>query len=432
MKCLEDKELEQYVSGRLSGKDLIRADQHLQACARCSESLHRLLAERRALASFVTQVAGIYECPDYDTLSAFLDGSLAEADARRVKSHINSCALCFRDIEQMQSMRAQAEIRGPVVVKLTRVETTGLRLTRIWKTVAITATVAVVAFAVGLITWNGVPSKPAATRTDTAQVSEHRAEHNKDNLAPEAVQPQKQVTAQNTTQTQPEKPQPKYVVLLEEGNYRLVKKNGKYALVRRDGSPPRTSLEVRVAQLIAEKLRTGKIKSGKSTLVALNTLRLRGPDNFAPPPTAPRLLKPVGSIVIEERPLFAWSKVDLAESYRLVVTDTNGKVVYEATTTNTWLKPETAFKRGEAYLWRVGARFGESENWSNSATGTFRILSSSGLSLIRSTKRLMPGSHLALAVIYESLGLTSEAANEYRLVRAKHADSPIARILTVR
>ncbi|MGQ9456256.1 MAG: anti-sigma factor family protein [Armatimonadota bacterium] len=435
MECLEDKELEQYITGRASSKDLISIDQHLQTCVCCSERLRKLLAERRALVSFIARVTGIQECPDYNTLSAFLDGKLTEAEARQIRSHLNSCSLCFRDIKQMQLMRAQAEIRGPVAVQPTTAETIGLCLTKIWKPLAVTATLTAAVLAIGLITWTRVTLKPVTTPTETAQTSEHRIEHKrieheKDKLLTEAAQSQKQVTAQNTD-TQPREPYSKYTVLLEEGNYRLIKRDGKYALVRRDGSPPRNYLETRIAQLVVEKLRTGKIQSGRSNLVALRTLHLRGPDNFVPPPTAPKLLKPTGSIVVEERPLFAWSKVNMAESYRLVVTDTSGKTIYEAITTNTWLKPGIAFKRGETYLWRVGARFSESENWSNSVTGIFRILSSSDLSLIRSTKRLMPGSHLALAVVYESLGLTSEAANEYRLLSAKHADSPVARILTV-
>ncbi len=433
MSCLDDRELEQYISARLNSASLLAADAHLRTCEQCKNRLHNLRLTKAAVGSLAAQIASLQDCPDYETLSAFLDEALDKSDSDLVRSHINSCHLCYRDVQRMQELRAQGHLRGPITVE-PKIISRGIIYQPRWWKVVVAAGTAAVALAAFILTLNEpsdkVDVRPAAV---AKRIETRNAPTPAKTPRPTNSQTGKQTFAQAVT-AQPKQGQYANVteVLLRDGNYRLVKSDGRYVLIGPRSRSINTPLEARVARLIAEKVRTGNVKPAKPISVALNAVRLRDPSGFVPEPTAPKLLRPVGITVIEDRPVFSWSRADLAESYRLVIADQSGNMVYEATVTGTQFKLDKPLQRGRLYLWRVGARFGENDGWSNSAAGAFRVLSSSELSLMSTVKRAMPGSHLALAVVYESLGLHSEAAKEYQIVRAQNPNSAIARRLVVR
>lgn len=432
MSCLDDRQLEQYVSARLNSASLLAADAHLRTCEQCRNRLQNLRLTKAAVGSLAAQIASLHDCPDYETLSAFLDGALGKPDSDLVRAHINSCYLCHRDVQRMQELRAQAHLRGLITVEPKTLGRGIIYQPRWWKVVAAAGTAAV-ALAALILTLNKPSGKVNVSPATIARHSETPRAPTPKIPRPTAVQTSKQTFGRAVT------PQPKQgqsatvtAALLRDGSYKLVKSDGRYVLLGPRSQSIRTPFEARVARLIAEKVRTGNVRPAKPISVALNAVRLRDSSGFVPEPTAPKLLRPVGITVIEDRPVFSWSKADLAESYRLIIADQSGNVVYEATVTDTQFKIERPLQRGRVYLWRVGAKFGESDGWSNSAAGAFRVLSSSELSLISAVKRAMPGSHLALAVVYESLGLHSEAAKEYQIVRVQNPNSAIARRLVVR
>ena len=74
-------------------------------------------------------------------------------------------------------------------------------------------------------------------------------------------------------------------------------------------------------------------------------------------------------------------------------------------------------------------RFGKSDSWAKSKAAVFKVLSAEDLGTIQKVKRQMPGSHLALGVAYESVGLYEEAASEYRALRRANPNSQLARNL---
>lgn len=428
MNCLDDKLLEDYILGRMDGKLLLEATAHIHVCRQCAERLQKSYLRKRVLSSFATQLAGLEDCPDYDTLSALVDGKLSESTATRLRSHINSCQLCYRDVQRMQALRAQAEIRGSVVVSPSSSKSTMVRPIFRWKVLAVGGAALITLAGLGMI-WSQRTTEIHDKPTVTAQRIETH------------VAPPKQETPTPNMQRQWQSPvrtesgradQTVHATLLRDGNYRLVRANGRYVLVQNNNRSVATPLEERISRLISDKIRTGKIQGSQPIRVALNAVRLRASGTYVPMPTAPKPLYPVGIGVIETRPTFSWSNVDLAESYRLVVTTEDAIPVCDVTTTNTKFKPEKALQRGRIYLWRVGARFGEADSWSNSAANAFCVLSESEVSLVLATKRAMPGSHLALAVVYESLGLYSDAAKEYRIVRLQNPNSPIAHKLAIR
>jgi hypothetical protein len=161
----------------------------------------------------------------------------------------------------------------------------------------------------------------------------------------------------------------------------------------------------------------------------MNTIHLRSGESYKAPPTAPKQVSPIGVILATDRPAFGWSSVDLAECYRLVVTDAKGNTIFEGVTDKTSLALPKSLERGRVYVWRVGARFSKSDSWANSRAAGFKVLSAKDVEAIRDVKQRLPGSHLALAAVYESLGLYGDAASEYRALRRANPESPLARRL---
>jgi len=215
--------------------------------------------------------------------------------------------------------------------------------------------------------------------------------------------------------------------VLRDGNYAVVSSKSCLTFARRDGTPLRTALEARIAASIDEKLRTGRIRLARPVYMAMATIQTRGTaGGYVPPPTAPKQIAPVGKFVLSARPTFTWSAVDLADSYRLRVYDGEGNLVAEQVTSKTTVTLDRPLPRGKVYAWRVGVRFSETDDWTQSGASRFEVISTEDYNTIERVRTKLPGSHLALGAAYESVGLYDEAAAEYRLLRRANPNSKLA------
>jgi hypothetical protein len=217
-------------------------------------------------------------------------------------------------------------------------------------------------------------------------------------------------------------------VVLRDGRYQLIKRGGQVMLAKSDGSP----VKIGIAARIAEKLASGKVTPAEQLAITMRTIRLRGSGGYVAPPTAPELVAPVGKIMLSTRPEFSWSRVDMAHSYQLLIRDEHGNPVFSGVTTKTSLNLPTRLERGGVYAWQVGTRFNAEDSWAYSAPARIKVLSSENYAAICQVKRQAPGSHLALAVAYESYGLYGDAAREYQALRRANPGSSIARRLAPR
>jgi len=430
MDCVDRTELEKFLRGEIEPDRLAALDDHLSGCASCREALNALPARARVIASFGAELIGTADCPDYERLSALVDGSLEPAESRRLLAHVNMCELCRADVERMQALRSQGAVRGIVHVQPGTTRRSAMWIGSFWrKAAALVAAAGAVAVAAFVFLERPTVRSTAPPTPRPAAVVTH---------APESVRPKPQPTAKPVVPkptvvahepATPRRSTPAPTPLLRDGPYRLAKTDGRYTLARVDGKSIGTPLEARIAALIGEKIATGRIRPAKPVQVAMNTILVRQQDDYVPPPTAPEPISPVGTVVMSNRPVFRWSAVDLAESYRLVVTDKDGNRMFEGSTDKTGMKLPIALERGRVYLWRVGSGFSSSDSWAMSRAAAFRVISSEDAAAIEQVRRTMPGSHLALGVVYESVGLYAEAAKEYRAVRGANPRSATARRL---
>jgi hypothetical protein len=424
MKCVDKRELEQFLQGDIEPERLVALDEHLSACAACRALLDALPARARAVASFGADLIGASDCPDYEQLSALVDETLDEAKSRSLTAHVNMCELCAGDVDRMRALRSQGVLRDTVRVQPGTARRSAVWPRGLWRR-ALAGVLVAGAVAIAAVTLRQPPSAPVTKPVVTAVAPAHEPAHVRPGPAVKPTAPKPSLVAAIPDKEKPAQPRPN--ALLRDGRYQLVKADGRYAMARIDGKSIRTPLEARVAALIAEKIRTGKIKPAEPVRVAMNDIRLRDDGGYTLPPTAPKQISPVGVVVMSDHPTFKWSKVDLAESYRLVVTDKNGNPVFEGATDRTTLKLGQPLERGRVYFWRVGARFSKNDSWANSRAAGLRLISAEDMAAIRAVERRMPGSHLALAAVYESVGLYADAADEYRAVRRANPGSRLAR-----
>jgi hypothetical protein len=107
----------------------------------------------------------------------------------------------------------------------------------------------------------------------------------------------------------------------------------------------------------------------KPSSVAQATLMMR---SIGRPP--PKLLAPLSTMVLADRPPFRWEGVAGAEKYRLRVVDSGGQAVAELETAETAAQlPEgVRLKEGAAYAWSVDALLGEGRK--TTSRGEFGVL----------------------------------------------------------
>lgn len=433
--CVDTTELGHFLDGRLDPERMTEVDTHLRECPRCRALARGRMEFKRTAAMLGSSLLNVADCPDYDELSAFVDESVARDRAEMLRAHVNSCELCFADVERMRELRSQAALRGSVSVRPGAASAGGSVATGWWRRVL--AGSAIAGLATTAVLWTLGPGVRQANepitalkqpaRTSPAAKTPYATRDKTPGAKPEtptvAQNPVKPATpVAGATATRPAASR----AVLRDGGYRVVDRDGNLFLAKVDGTSIKTALEARLMALIEEKVRTGKVKLADPVRVAMNTLTRDGA-GYAAPPTAPKLEWPRGEVLLSDKPTLKWSKVDLAESYRVLVTTMDGGVVLEQVTQGTAFTLARPLSRGREYRWQVGVRFSEGDNWTNSQAAGFAVLSADAAMMIRDVESQAPGSHLALGAAYESVGLYDEAAAEYRALLRDNPRSSLAK-----
>ena len=108
---LSREEIDNYIARELAPGTLLRVDDHLSACSQCMSELSQTpIADigmiRRALHP---------EHPEYEQLSAFVDGSLDETGREWIETHRVSCSECDETIGGMETLRDALTTQQPPV-----------------------------------------------------------------------------------------------------------------------------------------------------------------------------------------------------------------------------------------------------------------------------------------------------------------------------
>ncbi|MCX6345545.1 MAG: zf-HC2 domain-containing protein [Armatimonadetes bacterium] len=420
MKHPNISELENFVNGKLDSKQLLEMDEHVCGCAQCRAAISNMFVSKKMALDLGALLLGANDCPEYEQLSAYVENELDTDQAKAMQSHVNSCEPCTRDVSRMAELRSHALMRPSVTVAPGMSKQAARTATPIWKrALAGMGAVGVVAFSAymffGLLKMSNQTAPVAKAPIAAKQEVAHQA-----NLPEKPINIIPGVDKPTVIAARPE-------ILLNDGNYRIIRENGKLQMAKAGDGSPRTALEVRIAASINEKLQTGKVKLDEPYQVSMTefTVRSNGANNSSEA-IAPKLIEPSDKVIFSSNPTLKWSKIDMASSYKVTVYDKTGRILIDQTTDKTSMMAPTSLPRGGVYQWRVGVRRSESDKWAMSAASNFAVLSDHGYNTIQKVRSQMPGSHLALGVAYESCGLYSEARQEYAAARRANFGSALA------
>lgn len=130
-----------------------------------------------------------------------------------------------------------------------------------------------------------------------------------------------------------------------------------------------------------------------------------------------KLTYPVRRVIVEDRPRLKWEQLSGASSYRVYISDSNGREVARSedlpSASTQW--HSTRLRRGEIYTWVVVAVVDGKETVSPGPAQPevrFQILPNSSQKELHQLRRT--GSHLALGVFYAKVGMIAEAEREFQ------------------
>lgn len=433
MQCPNEQRLKQYLHGLLPAEDILTTSEHIRVCSECRTRIACERAYKGAAWSIGQVTLDVAECPDYEDLSAFVDGGLAHELYRTIERHMGTCELCWRDVETMQEARSRASLAPVTVVTPGHFAPRKSRFIFGWPRVAATALGTAALAAAVFLSFPDAGRNPAepvkiakapVVTTDPGVKAAPVAPQVNAPAAPVAVPLPKPTVVAVTPQPAPSvsvpepspRPTPKQVFAaeLKDGGVTVGRTNGKLT-VRSDGG----DLESQLAALVEKKLRDGKVPP--SFRMAKGPDALRGPEDTI----NIKKISPAPNSLAEPRPEFRWEPVRGAARYRVEVYDLEGIPILSAETETTSYRPAENL-RGGGYKWVVRSRRSELAEWEWSKAAAFRVLSDRENRLISQARRNHSDSHLILGTVYESLGFNEQAVREFDALHAENPTSPLA------
>jgi len=138
---------------------------------------------------------------------------------------------------------------------------------------------------------------------------------------------------------------------------------------------------------------------------------------------------PLGRVTLEDRPVFRWTALAGASSYRVRILDLDYRLVAESPSlSDTQWQPEKALARDRTYSWQVtavrrGAELHAPQPPSSEAR--FAVLDNSRADRLTAALAHTPVSHLALSALYAEAGMDRECLQELQALEAENPGSAL-------
>jgi hypothetical protein len=145
------------------------------------------------------------------------------------------------------------------------------------------------------------------------------------------------------------------------------------------------------------------------------------------------VIEPGGNVLLSDRPVFRWTKLEGATGYVVEIYDDQFKLVSSSpqVTGLSWTTTQ-GLPRGRVYSWQIKASKDGQEITSPlppAPQAKFRVLDQAKANEIVRAKRAYGSSHLMLGLLYAEAGLIKEAEAELRLLRRANPESEIVKSL---
>ena len=450
---LTEQQIESFHKRKMSLDGLRAAHQHLATCEVCRARLSTpelLLSTAAAFERELQQTEVEDEHLRYEQLSGYVDNELGEIDRELVESHLEACAECTAEVNDLRTFKSiiTAEENESVEMLPRREQSFAGRNRRsLWKPVyvAVAAAVGIILIltaAIFLLRTRAI-RQDQTQQAQTPQTTNGAAQQNLP-TAPSPPAPQ-QITKEEEKPsddervrppTQPEKksgdsqrttsphPSPQIIVAIKDGD-RLVSLDSRGQISGVAGGAPG------VQRLVAAALLSQRLEKPPALdrLIRAPSTQLDSPgesSSFA-------LERPVGTVVESERPTFIWKPLTGASGYVVNVFDAQlNEVARSQTLYATEWRPPRALQRGSIYRWQVVAIKDGREVLLPSPTAPearFQVLDEQQERALARARKIHARSHLALSVLYTQRGLLDEAERELRALVKDNPTSVVAKKL---
>ena len=391
------EQLRQYQRRTLAPDLFLSIQGHVSACAVCSELCGGTSGTKEDYENLLTALMpDPYEEEYHLTeaeLAGYAQGSLDEVASEMAAGHVELCAECAREVEELRAAAAADEKSHGAWTNFPAFLTSMPRMARAASLALLVLGLALAAIFV------------LRTRNDrTAQSPEKPVEGTSINAnQPEAIT--------SPTQT----PQPSIVNNGQQDETAEVER-----------LPPHLRRVVQAA-LTTQRLERPAVL-GEGLDATKGTLLGDGGDG-----SPFRLLSPVGKVIQSSRPTFSWKPLAGANGYVVTIADKNlDEVATSGTLTQTaWTAPKP-LKRGGIYSWQVTAYKDGKAITSPvmpAPPAKFVVLDRAGNDELNSVRRSLPNYHLGLGVLYTRAGLLDEAEREFQAELKTNPRSTVARKL---
>jgi|SRR5215216_635703 len=392
------QELEDYGRRVLAPAEFLSVHRHVTACPHCAAQCNSVGQLARDLDHLHEALISAPDDTPYHLsaaeASAYAQGTLDEIDLEIAESHLEVCATCQREIEQLKVQ--------PVVTRPRR--WLSFPLAHGWQPVHVAMTVLFAAVLILLAIWL-LRSKPAENTV----------------AGPQSLStPDSQVSSNDAAQPQPQ-PQPQFALVLNDSGRKVT-------IDQRGSLAGLEQLPVRVQERVRTALQTGRLEPPAALVqLAGQQSTLLGESGNGLPF---RLIGPLGQIVRSQQPTFRWRALPGAQSYKVTVTDGDLNEVETSPPLNTteW-RITKRLQPGGIYSWQVMAMkdgVAVTSPVLPAPQAKFKVIDSSTARMLQQAQRTYSNSHLTLGVLYAEAGLLDEAEQQLRVLVRNNPNVTIA------
>jgi len=403
---ISESEMNSFRSGLLPAWETIPFAEHLEICRECSVRLATLRG--RAIARFSPSSFLAGKHIEYEAISDYLDDRLEVNDREFIEIHLKLCHICHDDVQSLKEFRESSVPEG-VIKHSIRDDLKGIFIT-IGRTRILNALPAEGTLLILTSLFLFVALLIVLDLRKRSMISSEKP----------VTTPLHQVNAPPVT-TNTATPKGANEVKLSEVIY---DKRRLYGLDNKGNSQGIDYLPKEIREDVANVLRGKQINR---TLVL---------DELAETATYLRghtigkgdiwLISPVGTLIVEDRPLLKWKLLKGATSYLVDIVDESLNPIAQS---GNLLSPEwlvdITLKRDAVYLWQVTAyRDKERIEFEQNRIGKFKVVSVDKLNQVEIARKKYT-SHLALAVFYIKVGLLDDARSEMRKLISRNPNSKL-------
>jgi predicted anti-sigma-YlaC factor YlaD len=419
---LTTDQLEGYRRRALAAAELLAVDDHLAACEECRRRLGGP-AEVTAFHSLRTAFESAESeapHPDFEQLTACLDGTADEAGRAAVSDHLQGCQPCAERFEGLREFKASLGAFADREFAPAEPESRRRQAPVFWRRPALRWPLfAGGAIAAALLVWAAASLlRPPAKSADAPPQIAH--------ASPQPATPGPALTPAPAT------PAPTASPTLSPAAAVALNDNGHLITLDAGGnlSAP-TSLTPAEEQLIKSALTTGRVETPPDLpALAGQTGALMGASSEGVPFP---LVAPLGVVVESDRPTLRWQPLAGATGYAVTVYDSdfNKVAASPVVTATSWTVPQP-LARGRVYTWQVKAAKDGQEIASPAPPAPeakFKVLDRAQTDEIRRARAARPPSRMLLGLLYARAGLLSEAEQELQALLAASPDSTAVRSL---